>query len=453
VSADRTAQTYPFAVPGTVLDDKFQVERVLGQGGMGIVVAATHLRLNQRVALKFLLPEACQTPGVVARFLREAQAAAQLQSEHVGHVTDAATLADGTPYLVMEFLEGCDLSDVLRARGPLPVAEAADDVVQACLAVAEAHEIGIVHRDLKPANLFMTRRRDGSPLIKVLDFGIAKSVGESAVRADLTGTGMVMGSPAYMSPEQVRSAKLVDARTDIWSLGVILHELLSGSTPFVADTVSALLVQIAVDPPVPLAQMRPDVPPELQALVAQCLEKDPNRRVQTVAELGLRLSAFASPEARADAVRTLQGRAQAAPPPWGTQPAAAQAATGGWGQTQKPYETQSRRVGIALFLAVSLIVVAVGAAALLLRRSAPVSASGPAPLVSVSAASSPAAVVSAPSAPSPTVSAPAAPASIPEGTASARPTAVAPPRPRPALPALPRPTHVGGQVDPLDDRR
>ncbi|HMA92739.1 MAG TPA: serine/threonine-protein kinase, partial [Polyangiaceae bacterium] len=241
-----------FTVPGSILAGKFRVERVLGQGGMGVVVAATHLQLEQLVAIKFLLPEACAIPNAIARFMQEARAAAKIRSEHIGRVMDVATADDGTPYIVMEYLEGQDLAALLAARGQLPVAEAVGYLLQACEAVSEAHSLGIVHRDLKPANLFLTHRGDGSPLVKVLDFGISKSLAEGSQNANLTGTALIMGSPQYMSPEQVRSAKHVDTRTDIWSLGVIAHELLAGRPPFTADTATALLIQIAVEPPTPL---------------------------------------------------------------------------------------------------------------------------------------------------------------------------------------------------------
>ena len=272
----------PVAV-GDVLADKYRVERVLGAGGMGIVVAAEHLQLGQRVAVKFLLPEACEDPVTLGRFLREARAAASIRSEHVARVIDVGTLPTGEPYLVMEYLAGSDLSDELSKQGPLPIAAAVDYVLQACEALAEAHALGIVHRDLKPANLFLTKRADGSPVVKVLDFGISKSqspAGE-AKQAAMTSTRAVMGSPLYMSPEQLKSTRDVDARTDIWSLGVILHELIGGKPPFHAETLSGLVIQIANEPPLPLRGMRPEVPEELEAVIQRCLCKDLSVRSQT----------------------------------------------------------------------------------------------------------------------------------------------------------------------------
>src|SRR5579863_6621840 len=218
---------------GEILDGKYRVDRVLGVGGMGIVVAATHVALNQRVAIKFLLPAAVGNPQIIERFAREARAAVQIQSEHVARVTDVGTLPTGSPYMVMEFLEGSDLAAAIERGGAMPVAQAVGFVLQACEAIAEAHALGIVHRDLKPANLFLARRAGRDPMVKVLDFGISKT---KDAAAGLTQTSSVMGSPYYMAPEQMMSSKDVDVRSDIWALGIILYELLSGKAPFQGDT-------------------------------------------------------------------------------------------------------------------------------------------------------------------------------------------------------------------------
>jgi serine/threonine-protein kinase len=280
---------------GAVIADKYRVERILGIGGMGVVVAVTHLQLGEPYALKCLLPRTARNPETVARFLREARAAVRIKSEHIARVSDVGTLDNGSPYILMEYLTGRDLSDVLHDHHRLSIGDAVEYVLQACAGIAEAHALGIVHRDLKPSNLFLTQRLDGAPLVKVLDFGISKATDEGGPHApSLTQTASVFGSPAYMSPEQVRSAKNVDVRTDIWALGVILHELLAGETPFVAETSSGLLAAIVADEPTPLRDRRPDVSEALDAVVRRCLQKDVKKRFQTVSELATALEPFRS---------------------------------------------------------------------------------------------------------------------------------------------------------------
>ena len=282
---------------GTVLLEKYRIERVIGEGGMGVVARAHHLTLDQPVAIKFLLDEVLGNQEVVQRFMREAQAAVKLRSEHVARVHDVGTLASGAPYMVMELLDGVDLGGLLRQRGALVPGLAVDFMLQACEALAEAHALGFVHRDIKPANFFITRRASGAPLLKVLDFGISKIPAISAaLDARVTQTQAVLGTPAYMSPEQMRSSKHVDARTDIWAMGVVLYEALAGRRPFSGETFSALCIQVASDPmppfPVPL-------PPGLISLVARCLEKDPDMRFQNMAELAAALAPFAGTPAQA----------------------------------------------------------------------------------------------------------------------------------------------------------
>jgi serine/threonine protein kinase len=289
---------------GQILAGKFRIERVLGQGGMGVVVAATHLQLDERVALKFLLPDALSNPEAVERFAREARAAVKIKSEHVARVSDVGTLESGSPYMVMEYLEGQDLAGYVHANGAMAVPAAIEFVLQACEAIGEAHALGIVHRDLKPANLFVTRRVDGSPCVKVLDFGISKlTMPGGGADLGMTKTSTVMGSPLYMSPEQMSSTRNVDMRTDIWALGVILYEILTGRVPFEAETMPQLCGMILQDPPRPLRDLRPDLPDILQAVIFRCLEKSRDRRFANVADLAAALAPFGAPSAQRSAER------------------------------------------------------------------------------------------------------------------------------------------------------
>jgi serine/threonine protein kinase len=282
---------------GDVLAGKYQVESVLGKGGMGVVVAATHLQLKERVALKFLLPQSASEPEFAARFQREAQLMAKLRSEHVVRVSDVGVLDTGAPYMVMELLEGADLRDVIREVGQLPLDVALDYFLQACEGVAEAHALGIVHRDLKPTNLFVSQRRDGSSLVKVLDFGISKFHGDDVEDDDqLTGAATVLGSPKYMPPEQLRSSRDADHRADVWALGAILQELLTSAPPFSGTTTTALCAAIIGDTPTPIRQRRPDLPESLERVMFRCFEKDRDQRWQSVAELASEVVLATCPE-------------------------------------------------------------------------------------------------------------------------------------------------------------
>jgi eukaryotic-like serine/threonine-protein kinase len=286
-------------VENEVLADKYRVERVIGRGGMGIVLAAWHLALDQRVALKCLQPELAQNGDSAARFLREARAAAKIKSEHGVRVLDVGNLEDGIPYMVMEFLDGRDFSDELRDRGPLPVEECINYALQAIEAVAEAHSLGIVHRDLKPENLFLARQPDGTRRVKVLDFGISKSmVIASADNRSLTQSSAIMGSPLYMSPEQMRAPRSVDYRTDIWSLGAIIYELLTGHPPYIADTLPQLCAKMLESDPTPLRAYRTDVDSELERTVTRCLARNVAERWQSMGELAQALLPHASRSAR-----------------------------------------------------------------------------------------------------------------------------------------------------------
>jgi len=288
--------------PGEVLLGKYRVERVLGQGGMGIVVAARHVHLGELFAIKMLLPEAMDHHEAVERFLREARASAKLKGEHVARVHDVGSLENGIPYMVLEYLDGQDLKKVVRSRGGLPLDEAALYVYQACEAVSEAHSNGIVHRDLKPANLFLIQRPNGSPCVKVLDFGISKEIDPTnQLSSDLTRTGAFMGSPLYMSPEQMANIKAADVRTDIWALGVILYELVVGRVPFTAAAVTELVTKVLTTSPVAPSEARPGIPTAFDAIVLKCLEKRPEHRFQSVRELMEQLLPYANvvPQPRA----------------------------------------------------------------------------------------------------------------------------------------------------------
>jgi serine/threonine-protein kinase len=279
------------ALLGRVVKEKYRIDRVLGEGGMGVVVAAHHVALDQRVAIKFLLPEMLAHNEVVERFAREARAASKIQSDHVARVTDVDTLEDGTPFMVMEYLEGSDLSSVRREGRALPAAAAVDYLLQACEAIGEAHRMGIVHRDIKPANLFLARWSGGRTRVKVLDFGISKMNMQGA-DVGVTRTGLVMGSAEYMSPEQMMSARDVDARSDIWALGVTLYELLTAQAPFQGESVTQLAILVTSHAPPPPSALCSDVPPGLDAVVMRCLQKDRANRFASADELAAALAPF-----------------------------------------------------------------------------------------------------------------------------------------------------------------
>ncbi len=301
-SAETNFDLGDLARPGHILLGKYRIERVLGAGGMGAVVLATHLQLEERVAIKFLLSSVSRQPDMVERFLREGRTAIKIRSEHCVRVLDVGTLEGGQPYMVMEYMEGRDLEATIRESGPLPVEDAIDFVLQAGEALAEAHALGTVHRDIKPANLFVTRRADGTASVKVLDFGISKAAGPAG-NMGMTSTQAVMGSPLYMSPEQMRSSKDVDARSDIWALGTVLYEALAGVPPFDGETVTALIIKITQDPAPPVRLRRPDVPPQLEAALLHALEKDRARRFQTMADFAAALAPFGSASASSSADR------------------------------------------------------------------------------------------------------------------------------------------------------
>lgn len=462
--------TAPVSV-GDVVARKYRIDRVLGEGGMGVVVAATDMQLDRRVAIKFLLPEALVSPDMVTRFSREARAAAKIQSEHVARVIDVGELETGAPYMVMEYLEGSDLAERVRSPPSVSPSDAARYVLQACEALAEAHAAGIVHRDLKPANLFLAQQPDRSVSVKVLDFGISKApVGTGGI----TSTQAVMGSPHYMSPEQLVSAKHVDHRSDVWSLGIVLYEVLAGSPPFTGDTMPEIVAKILQSPLPNLRVLRPDVPRELEHLIARCTAKDPSARFGDVAELARALVAFAPDAARsADRATRILGRSgppladdrgstQGVPPSFVSATLGAPSevrSQAAWGNTRAAGVPRRRTAPYVVAGVLSLAAIVVGIAVVAGR--APASASAPAataaqhadplpPIVSISApvvlAPSPAAI-SVESAP-PSVGAPAKSGAGKAPVARSKPTpstsvASAPPKPTEAPPVAPTdPLHM-----------
>ena len=428
--------------PGDVLDEKYRIVRLIGEGGMGVVYEAEHLRLRNRCAIKMLLPAMMQRPEVVARFEREARAAGRLRGAHVARVLDVATSSTGMPYIVMELLEGRDLESELQASGPFSAEQIADWMLQACSALVEAHAAGIVHRDLKPANLFLANDADGTTL-KVLDFGISKFVEDEG---KLTTAGAPMGTALYMSPEQFQAVGDVDARSDVWSLGVMMFELLTGSPPWFGDL--ARLAVAIVTQPAPRLAGRVQAPSAFVELVEQMLERDPARRPQSVVEVMERLQPFAasksvgserafqlakrtkSPTSSPDLAIEVQRRSD---PNGATHPALEVSTVGGRGQ-------QRRVVAVVAIVTALAGVVALATFLFLSRGSArapiaaasearpepPVASSAPAvALVPAAAAASASAV--------PLVSSSAAPVVAPRPHPAASASAL-PPKPKPTTP-------------------
>jgi len=470
----------PFSF-GDVISGKYEIVGLIGAGGVGFVVSAMHLELGEMVALKFLREQSLAYPEVVERFAREARAAARIKSEYVARVFDVGSLPNGMPFIVMEYLHGKDLADVVREKGRLPVKLAVEHIMQACEALASAHAIGIVHRDIKPENLFLTQHAEGMELIKVLDFGISKvALNGGLQQRQFAKTQMPMGTPAYMSPEQIRSTGDVDARTDIWALGCVLFELLTGACVFDAPTLMQLSAAILERDPIPLRKLMQDATPELEAVVLRCLEKDPNKRFQSVAELAIALYPFGPRRSRISAERCsyiLKGGGEpleltsVSPPALNDTPVSARAPISSNASTQSPapavvtaeemraMRPGSRRYGVAV---VGLIAVAAGAF-FALRPKADTTAAAPAPVLILpqQATELPAAAAKAPSATAAAAAATTVRAEAPnaEGTASSAKTAssraASAPRSygvaRPAAPRGKAPTVGGSRSVRADD--
>jgi serine/threonine protein kinase len=289
------AQSSPYPSAGEIIDGKYKIEKILGEGGMGAVARATHVVLGGAVALKFMNPQFMTYPGAVERFVNEGRASKAIRSEHVLPVLDVGLLPNGAPYLLMECLQGCDLSQLIEREGPsgLPVDRAIHFVVQILRGLQSAHAINIIHRDMKPSNCFVVTNDGEVDFVKILDFGISKVIQPGS--SSLTQTNTALGTPLYMSPEQARSSREVDARTDIYAAGVILYELLSGRTPFSSDTgeFTEILFKLFTTDPPPLRKWCPDLDPALAAVVHKALARDVAARFSTVLEMAEALAPFA----------------------------------------------------------------------------------------------------------------------------------------------------------------
>lgn len=293
MSAVSTEAQVPARLPtGAVIAQRYRVDGVLAEGGMGIIYRGWHLTLCQPIAIKVVRPELLKNAEAVSRFLNEARAMASLHSMNVAQVLDVGRIRGDTLYMVLEYLEGVDLRTMLDNEGALPLGRAADYIIQACAAMQEVHALGIVHRDIKPENLFIANLKDGRKILKVIDFGISKRLDENEGRS-FTAPDRSLGSPQYMPPEQISSPDHVDGRADIWSLGVVLFELLSNALPFRAHNMTATCARVLCGEPNSLEKLRPDLPEEIYALVRRCLQKNPKDRFADMAELASALAPFA----------------------------------------------------------------------------------------------------------------------------------------------------------------
>jgi len=373
VSADAPREptpTPPISLGGVVAG-KYQVDQVIGFGGMGIVCAATHLELGTPIAIKFVRPERGSDERAVARFLTEARAAAQLQSQFACRVMDCGRLPSGSPYIVMEYLVGQDLRSLVDTRGPMSVEGAVELALQACEALAEAHSKHIVHRDVKPENLFIAEGPGGAELLKVLDFGISKQLSPLGAQRSLTDSTESIGSPSHMSPEQMIDASGVDFRTDIWSLGVVLYEILTGQMPFAGESGPQLCANVMTTQPLAPQAHRAEIPEGLARVILRCLEKDRERRFRDVGELSLALKPFGGAGAALAAARVEQifGRNDtSAPSVTATNDAPDETMAESVDAVQSipglPRRGAGRRVGVGLVL-----LLAAGLAAYALRRA------------------------------------------------------------------------------------
>lgn len=429
--------TSPLLRPGDRVADRYLVERIIGTGGMGVVVAAKHLGLGRTFAIKLLDPRYAGSTEATNRFLREARASAQLHGEHVVQVTDMGEtiLPDRSmaPFLVMELIDGTDLSKTTATKKPLPPLEAVWIILQACEALAEAHAVGIVHRDIKPANLIVTRKVDGAPHLKVVDFGISKAHDIARSLGSLTSQNVVMGTPRYMAPEQMRSSRDVDGRADVWALGAVLYELLAGAPAFEAPSLTELITRVQLEEPTSLTTIAPLVPAGLASVVHRCLRKTPDERVASVADLAELLAPYAPAAALHHVERARRslhgGRPSFAP---SVHPSAKPFSVAPGASTASAEDKRPSVFGIVALSGGALLVGAAATAAVLLLK-----APAPAPAVEAPTAKS----TTPPPSPSPDLSlapptAAPLPSSLPPSTASTNPAAL-----RPVFPSPPTTAH------------
>jgi serine/threonine-protein kinase len=442
-----TDATLPFQV-GDTLAGKYRVDRVLGVGGMGVVVAATHLDLDTRVAIKVMRDELLDDPSAVQRLMLEARSAAKIRSEHVARVLDVSTLPNGVPYIVMEFLDGCDLAQLLAQQGPLPLSQATDFLLEACEALAEAHVAQIIHRDLKPENLFVARNADGSPTIKVVDFGISKQLGPAASERALTNPSTAVGSPQYMAPEQMQG-RVVDVRADIWALGAILYQLLTGKHAFDGQTLPEVCAKVLGQEPISLRSLKAELPAALEEVVLRCLKKNPQERYADISGFALALSPFGSANAQRSTERigrVLTGTSAkiakiATAPTVAVSTPMAGAAT----YTATPIANRSHRLVAVLVVAA---IVVIGGVTFALRSPSdpePTSATTPAArAVSPVPTATPEKIEAAPPAVQPAPSAGASPGStaLSAGSASAQAILESPPAAAPSATVSPKPKAI-----------
>lgn len=299
-----SASDDPFV--GTELGGSYRVIDVLAEGGMGRVYIAEHTRIGRKYAVKVIHTPLAHRGDLKVRFDREARAMSAVQSDHVVDMTDVLTAPDGRTCIVTEMLEGQDLDRKLTTLGRLPIGEAVHLIRQACRGVAAAHAVGIVHRDLKPSNLFLAKDAGGGTALKILDFGVAKMGGD----AEMTGTGVIVGTPAYMAPEQARSAMHADARADVYALGAVLYRALTGQAPYGGGDASATLVRLLEESPQRPSLVERTVPPAIEAVIERAMARDPEQRFSTVAELDAALAPFDEP-GRATLAGTMAGTAGA----------------------------------------------------------------------------------------------------------------------------------------------